>query len=155
MTPRSRKEETMSTGIRKPLAAVAALGAALALSVGVATASPTQVGPDRVVVDPKTFKATVDLACPADGEACVGILHVETATAIKPYKGRAAKKWQVGSFPFSVPAGESGKVMTRVYGGALAQLMRTGTVKLRVSARNTATGQNIDRRVLTFVMKRR
>jgi hypothetical protein len=131
------------------LVAAAAAGAAFA-----AASANVKLGPDRVAVNPKTYRFTVGVTCPAGGEKCVGVLNVETAKAVKPYSTQPKQVQKVGTFPYSVAPGKTQAVAGRMLGGGLAELLRAKAVPFRVTARDTASLQNVGTRVITFTLKR-
>ena len=125
--------------------AVAGSSAALAQDGGAIT-----LGTGKIAVN-KNYRYTIDLTCPAGPALCEGILSIDTANAIKPYRTYPKKKWIVGAFPYKVAAGATAKVPARILGGGAAQLALTGSVKIRVQI--VRDGSVVGERVLTLTKK--
>ncbi len=95
------------------------------------------------------------MACPAGDAPCNGTLSLETAYAIAPYAGRPKAKAKVADVAYSVPAGTTKAIKTRVYGPALAQAMKTHSVAIRLTAWESGNTTPVAKRVAVFTLAHR
>jgi hypothetical protein len=130
----------------------------LAVAAGVAAtalaASPVaSIAGKPVAINPKTKTFAISVTCISESDPCAGVLDVKTARKIKPYSSSPAAIAKVGTYPFSIPAGETSAVKGRVYGPALAEAMLRGKVQLSVVAR-LGTPAAAGSRLVLFTYKR-
>ena len=132
---------------------------ALALFVGLATvaaaATAVQVAAGPFKITPRTYWASVKVSCPAGETPCNGTLSLETAHAIAPYAGRPKAKAKVADVAYSIPAGTTQAIKTRVYGPALAQAIKAHSVAIRLTAWESGNTTPVARRVAVFTLAHR
>ena len=131
---------------------------ALAVAAGVAAtafaASPAvSIAGQPVSINTTTKTFAIYVTCSSDSDPCAGVLDEKTARKNKPYSSSPAAIAKVGTFPFSVPAGQTTAVKGRVYGPALAEAMLRGKVQLSVVAR-LGTPAAAGSRLVLFTYKR-
>lgn len=113
--------------------------AALALPGTAIGAHPPVVATDTAEVNGR-FRFGLPVTCPAGTETgCAGTIRVVTARGINPYSPRDPRRRElVAQSDYAVPAGTSRTVAFRMAGPGMAQLLKTG--RLRVRVRVTAVG---------------
>jgi hypothetical protein len=138
------------------IATLLAVGLAIAAAVVASAAAATQtvqIAGTPVAISTKTKGFAISVTCTSDADPCAGVLDVKTAKKIRPYSSSPAAVAKVGTFPFTVPAGQTAKVKGRVYGPALAEAMLRGKVQLSIVAR-LGTPAPAGSRVVLFTYKR-
>ena len=142
----------MSTRTRSLWASIAAIATLACVSAIALAASTVQVAAGPYVITPKTYWASLKMSCPAGDTPCNGVASLETAYAIKPYKSRPKAKARVADVAYSIPAGTTKAIKTRVYGPALAQAILIHRVALRITAWETGVTTPVASRIAVFTL---
>ncbi|HXH98082.1 MAG TPA: hypothetical protein VNH40_12825 [Gaiellaceae bacterium] len=140
--------------IQVGLVAAVVAGAAVGASSAVAGTNPVAIAGKSVAIKPSSKAFSIGVTCHNGSDACQGTLYLETAKKVKPYSSLPAQIFPVGTFPFTIAAGQTRVVKGRVYGGALAEAMNHGRVRLMATA-HFGSAAPVATRVVLFTLKRR